>query len=236
MDIYFTNVYIDIIIKLVLAAVLGSFVGLEREVHGRAAGLRTHLLVSAGSAVFMMLSPIMAGIATDSIRGGDSGRIAAQIVTGIGFLGAGAIIKNGSTIRGLTTAASLWMAAAIGMSCGCGNYYIASVATIITLFALIVLPKFSKRVAKEPYKKRISFVANTVEDINKQVYDFFERKNINIIGFCFDINIEKHETKYTIYTARKNNKYDLPYEILNFMNSQNIKITSVSEKDEMHII
>ncbi|MDA3798699.1 MAG: MgtC/SapB family protein [Kiritimatiellae bacterium] len=232
MEIYFTNVYIDIIIKLVFASVLGSFVGLEREVHGRAAGLRTHLLVSLGAAVFMILSPIMAGISTNSIQGGDAGRIAAQIVTGIGFLGAGAIIKNGSTIRGLTTAASLWIAAAIGMSCGSGNYYIACLATIITLFALIFLPKFSRRVTKVSYKNRISFIASTVEDINKLIFDFFKNKEIHIIDFYFDINFKKHETKYTIYIERKNDTYVLPYEIQSFMNSQDIKITTISERDE----
>ena len=115
-DVYST----EFIIRVCIAALLGAVLGLEREIHGRPAGLRTHFLVSMGAAVFMMLSPYVAKMTPEII--GDPGRIAAQIVSGIGFLGAGAIVKEGVSIRGLTTAASLWVAAAIGMTTGVGSY------------------------------------------------------------------------------------------------------------------
>ncbi|MFL5675294.1 MAG: MgtC/SapB family protein [Chloroflexota bacterium] len=121
--------------RLLLAAVLGALIGLEREMHGHPAGMRTHLLVSMGSALFTALS--IYGFT--SAAGGenvDPTRIAAQIVTGIGFLGAGAIIHYGTSVRGLTTAGSLWATAAIGMAAGSGQALIALVACAIVLFSL----------------------------------------------------------------------------------------------------
>lgn len=128
----------DLILKLGLAAILGGALGLEREIHGRPAGLRTHFLVSLGAAAFMMMSPAVAGMFEKLT--GDPGRVAAQIVTGIGFLGAGAIVKEGVNIHGLTTAACLWVAAAIGMAAGAGLYSEAFVITILAVVALVFLP------------------------------------------------------------------------------------------------
>ncbi len=125
----------DILIRLVAAALLGAALGLEREVHGHQAGMRTHMLVSLGSAVFTVMSiygfPKLADTAAT-----DPSRISAQVVTGIGFLGAGAIIKYGTNIRGLTTAASLWVVASIGLAAGAGAYFLALSGTMIGLLAL----------------------------------------------------------------------------------------------------
>jgi putative Mg2+ transporter-C (MgtC) family protein len=114
----------NLLLRILIAAVLGGVLGLERDMHGRGAGLRAHLLVGAGAALFMILSINIANFSiitpSDFAKVTDPGRIAAQIVTGIGFLGAGVIIREGFTIRGLTTAACLWITAAIGMSSGAG--------------------------------------------------------------------------------------------------------------------
>jgi putative Mg2+ transporter-C (MgtC) family protein len=128
-----------IVFRLVVAAALGGAVGIERELRDREAGLRTHLLVSSGSALFTLVSAY--GFHDFLTQSGslvqtDPTRIAAQIVTGIGFLGAGAIIREGLSIRGLTTAATLWVVAAIGMACGAGYYAAAITATVLTIFAL----------------------------------------------------------------------------------------------------
>jgi putative Mg2+ transporter-C (MgtC) family protein len=126
---------VEVTARLVAAALLGAVLGLEREIHGHQAGMRTHMLVSLGSAAFTVLSiyafPTSLGEGTS-----DPSRIAAQIVTGIGFLGAGAIIKYGTNIRGLTTAASLWVVASVGLAAGAGAYYVAAVCAIIALVAL----------------------------------------------------------------------------------------------------
>src|SRR3954454_5461692 len=138
---------VEISVRLVGAAVLGGAVGYERERHTHPAGLRTHLLVSLGSAVFTVLS-IFAFELPPAPNGAipvDPSRVAAQIVTGIGFLGAGAIIKYGTTIKGLTTAASLWVTAAVGMAAGTGQWVLAIVATAIVVFSLGPLPLMVRR-------------------------------------------------------------------------------------------
>jgi putative Mg2+ transporter-C (MgtC) family protein len=129
----------DAFLRLAVAAGLGAAIGIEREVREREAGIRTHLLVSLGSCLFTIVSAygfhefLSSGA---SVVRADPTRIAAQIVTGIGFLGAGAIIREGISVRGLTTAASLWMVAAIGMAAGAGYYWPAVAGTGLTVFAL----------------------------------------------------------------------------------------------------
>jgi putative Mg2+ transporter-C (MgtC) family protein len=125
-------------VRLLVAAVLGAVIGFEREIHDHPAGMRTHLLVSLGSAAFTVLS-IYAFTDPSAPAGSapvDTSRVAAQVVTGIGFLGAGAIIKYGTSVRGLTTAASLWATAAVGMAVGAGWWAVALVGTAIVVFSL----------------------------------------------------------------------------------------------------
>lgn len=129
----------EALIRLTAACALGAAVGFERELRDREAGIRTHLLVSLGSALFTIVSAF--GFHEFLTSGAnivrmDPTRIAAQIVTGIGFLGAGAIIREGLSVRGLTTAATLWVVAAIGMACGAGYYWPAGAATLLTILAL----------------------------------------------------------------------------------------------------
>ena len=137
--------WLDVIVRLLTAAVLGGAVGLEREIREREAGLRTHLLVSVGSALFFLVSAYAWTDWRFSSSEGlvfDPTRIAAQIVSGIGFLGAGAIIRQGLSVRGLTTAATLWLVAAIGMASGAGYWEAAIVATagaLLTLWPLRII-------------------------------------------------------------------------------------------------
>ena len=134
----------DLSVRLVLAAALGLAVGFEREIHGHPAGLRTHMLVAVGSALFTVLSAH--GFGTGSTAAPiDPTRIAAQIVSGIGFLGAGAILKDGIVIRGLTTAASLWATSAVGMAAGAGEYIIAAVSTGVILVSLWPINALAER-------------------------------------------------------------------------------------------
>ena len=138
---------VDLALRLVVAAVLGAVVGLEREIHDHPAGMRTHLLVSLGSALFTVLSiyGFVGALAPAESTAPDPTRIAAQVVTGIGFLGAGAIIKYGTSIRGLTTAGSLWATAAIGMAAGAGQVVVALVGTAIVVFSLWPLNRIVDR-------------------------------------------------------------------------------------------
>jgi putative Mg2+ transporter-C (MgtC) family protein len=139
---------VDLAVRMLLAAILGAAIGLEREIHEHPAGMRTHLLVSLGSAIFTVLSIYgFEGVGSGSVSPTvDPTRIAAQVVSGIGFLGAGAILKYGTSIRGLTTAASLWTAAAIGMAAGAGEWVIAAVGTFIVIFSLWPLNALVERI------------------------------------------------------------------------------------------
>ena len=133
----------EIIIKLVLAALLGGFIGLERESLSRPAGLRTYTLVCVGCALAMVVSLDMYYQYYQTVNA-DPGRIAAQVVSGIGFLGAGTIMREGATVRGLTTAAGLWVVACIGLAVGAGLYLPAIVTTAVILFVLIYFVRFEQ--------------------------------------------------------------------------------------------
>ena len=129
----------EVLLRVVLAGALGGAIGAEREIREREAGLRTHMLVAVGAALFTIVSAYAWGDFEFSTANGvtfDPTRIAAQVVTGIGFLGAGAIIRQGLSIRGLTTAASLWVVAAIGMASGAGYYSAAVITTVVVLVSL----------------------------------------------------------------------------------------------------
>ena len=134
--------------RLLLAAVLGSVLGAERELRQRAAGFRTNTLFAVGSAAFTLVSIHMA-----EVDGGDPTRIPSQIVTGIGFLGGGAILRGGTgDIRGLTTAATVWVNAAIGMAAGAGFYALAITSTLVTLFVLTVFLRIENYMVRHAAK------------------------------------------------------------------------------------
>jgi putative Mg2+ transporter-C (MgtC) family protein len=120
--------------RLLLAAGLGTAIGLEREYRQKPAGLRTNILIALGSALFTIVSSLMGH------ESGTADRIAAQIVTGIGFLGGGAILRSGKAVHGMTTAATIWVNAAIGMAAGAGHFMLATITAALTLAVLALLP------------------------------------------------------------------------------------------------
>ncbi len=134
----------EIVFKLTLACILGGLIGLERESLNRPAGLRTYTLVCVGSALAMIISLDMYFQYYQTVNA-DPGRIAAQVISGIGFLGAGTIMREGVTVRGLTTAAGLWAVACIGLAVGAGLYIPAVVSTVIILFILIYFVRFEQK-------------------------------------------------------------------------------------------
>ncbi|HEX9079557.1 MAG TPA: MgtC/SapB family protein [Desulfuromonadaceae bacterium] len=141
--------------RLLLASLLGALIGLEREIHGRTAGFRTHLLVSLGSALFVVASiefyRIFGTMSDAAAVRVDPGRVAAQVVVGIGFLGAGAIIREKASVRGLTTAACLWIASAIGVACGVGLFTLSVLVAAVSLISLIALKKIEGVLARDSY-------------------------------------------------------------------------------------
>jgi len=150
---------VNMVIRLLIAAFLGGIIGLERGSGDRPAGLRTHILVCAGSTLIMLVS-LYGFDGFDSLpleypRNRDSARIAAQVVSGIGFLGAGTIMHEGITVKGLTTAASLWIVSAIGLTVGAGLYLLSVMATIITLITLVTFHTWEKRFALNGHTDRL---------------------------------------------------------------------------------
>ncbi len=146
---------LTMVLRLIVAAILGCIVGMERGSGDRPAGFRTHILVCVGSALFMLVSiygfddiaPVTTTLEDDIGTRRDTARIAAQVVSGIGFLGAGTILHEGLTIKGLTTAASLWIVSAIGLAVGSGMYLLSTVATMLTMLTLVTFRTWEKRFA-----------------------------------------------------------------------------------------
>ena len=147
---------IELIQRLILAALLGAAMGFERELRQKSAGLRTNILIAVGSALFTLMSLAMA-----TSPGSDGTRIAAQIVTGIGFLGAGAIMRTGSGVQGLTTAATVWVNAAVGVAAGGGEYRLALTATGVTLVALLVLAPVETWIERFSMKRGLASSPNS---------------------------------------------------------------------------
>ncbi len=135
----------QIALRLLAAAVLGGLVGIERERHNQPAGLRTHVILSIGAALATTVSIDLAMQFQPLVPNGDPARLAAQVVSGIGFLGAGAIFRYGNSIKGLTTATSLWTVAIVGLAVGAGHFFPAIVATVLLLVALATLDILEKR-------------------------------------------------------------------------------------------
>ncbi|MBR1621349.1 MAG: MgtC/SapB family protein [Prevotella sp.] len=140
----------ELILRLIVAAFLGGLIGLEREYREKAAGFRTNFLVALGAALFMIISVHgFEGALVSENHRLDVARVAAQVVSGIGFIGAGAIIFQKNTIKGLTTAACVWVTAAIGLACGAGLYSLAIVATLLVLLGLEAFNFFLKKIREK---------------------------------------------------------------------------------------
>ncbi len=231
MDLNFSQETWNLLFRILIAAVLGGVLGLERDIHGRGAGLRTHLLVSAGAALFMILSIHIANlgvkIPSDFTKVTDPGRIAAQIVTGIGFLGAGVIIREGFTIRGLTTAACLWIAAAIGMSSGAGLYTIAAGTTFLALFSLIMLRWLERFYRKDAYRDLVVTVPSDV-DIRRLI-EVVKSKEVMIIFYGQERDYETQTTtaKLSLRIFHKGNADKLSHLIIKKIEQSNIPLKTV---------
>jgi putative Mg2+ transporter-C (MgtC) family protein len=149
--------HLDLTIRMLLAVGMGGLIGLEREWSNHAAGLRTHMLVCIGATSIMLLSMYgFSEFANEFNVRMDPARLAAQVISGIGFLGAGAVLRNGSMVSGLTTAASIWVVAAIGLCIGAGFYYCAGLATGLVLFSLFFLNKWEKHLMRHRRNREVT--------------------------------------------------------------------------------
>ena len=165
-------------IAIILSVVLCGIIGIEREKRGRSAGLRTHLLVGVGSCIIMIIS--IYGFPAMFAEKRDVARLAAQIITGVGFLGAGAIIHHNSGIKGLTTAGTIWIVMAVGIACGSFNFIIATITTIIVMVILTTVRKFEVKInSKRPY---ITLIAPTGYAVIEKILTVCKTFNVSIQG------------------------------------------------------
>ena len=183
---------VELLCRIIIAGICGGIIGYERKNRNKEAGIRTHMIVALGASLIMIVSKYgFADILGEQGIALDPSRIAAQIVTGVGFLGAGMIFMRKNTISGLTTAAGIWATSAIGMSIGSGLYLLCIVTTVLIVVIQIIL---HGRLLKETYKDEISFLLkkdkNAVQDLQKQL----ESMHIEILN----IEIKKHNEFYMV--------------------------------------
>ena len=166
----------DLILRLFLGGMMGGVIGLEREFRAKEAGLRTHFIVALGSALFMMISQF-------AFNGRfDAARVAAQVVSGIGFIGAGVIIFQKNVVRGVTTAAGLWVAAAIGLACGAGMYWLAGAATLMTVICLEMMHLVHRYVAEKVVEVTLSSDGETDP---LSVLEQVKKSKLNVESYSF---------------------------------------------------
>lgn len=207
---------LNVAVRLFLAAFLGGLIGLERESLNKAAGLRTHTLVSLGSCLIMLTSvEIFESVGHGTL--GDPARIAAQVVSGIGFLGAGTIMRSGFEIKGLTTAASLWVVASIGLAVGIGSYFAAIVCTTIVFLILVYMPRIESKIKLS--QKKMKVIDITIKDAPGQlglITSHFGELNVDIRHLEMSETDNNNQVKFTFMVLLPHNLNET--EILNKLN------------------
>ncbi len=224
----------DILIRIVFSIVLGSIIGLERELTNKSAGLRTQIMVCLGACIFTILSIYGFSTAVSIYPIGDPSRVAAQIITGIGFIGAGTVLRQGLTITGLTTASTLWIVAAIGMACGCGKISIATVSTILAVGILVLIRIFELKIMphnlKHMRKIKLSFVCkyDEYEEIYKKLVDAFP-EIFDYSHKTVDEDADKLKISAKIYSSDKNPVIQIYKQLDDMKNLQSISVKEIFE-------
>lgn len=215
--------------RLILSLILGGLIGLDREKSRQAAGLRTHILICTGSTLLMLVSAFVPQ--KFEYEMGDPGRIVAQVVSGIGFLGAGAIFRLGVNVRGLTTAASIWVVAAIGITVGTGLYEAAIFATFLLLFVLVVLSNIEKIIFPHQLLKIIKIRIDSIDFEENEINNLFKKYNVKlgIKNLMQDYSRKETQYEYYIYITKNTNLDNM---IGDFSNLKNIAHISLENKTD----
>ncbi|MCF0149217.1 MAG: MgtC/SapB family protein [Clostridium sp.] len=202
----------DIIIRLLMALIIGGLIGYERELKNRAAGFRTHILVCLGATIVSLLQIEIGNQAIAMLTSKeklyeviniDYGRLGAQVITGVGFIGAGAIIHNRGNIKGLTTAATLWIVACLGLAIGMGGYYISIFSTIIIFITLVFLKRIeNKFIFRNKYGKfEVEYFKE--DKVESEIEEFLEKKKIKIKKIEYNYYDNNENKVYVVYTIIK---------------------------------
>lgn len=231
---------LDLAIRILSAVALGFILGFEREITNKYAGLRTHILVCLGACIFTLISiygfPTFIGQVPEYHPNGirDTARVAAQVVTGIGFIGAGTVLRNGPTVFGLTTAATLWMAASIGMACGSGMYGVATLATFASVLVLTLIRVFERKVlncsSKNVRRLKVTLFCSQdkVDEIKDFMTDNFKAIEALKIQKLFE-NPEKIKISMTVEIVSKKPVQSLYKKIEKLSSVDSISIQGVND-------
>ncbi len=194
-----SNEIIEITIRIILSAILGGIIGIERESVNRPAGFRTHILVALGSTIVMLTNIYLVTIVhTTNVA---PGRFGAAVISGIGFLGAGTIIKEGSSVKGLTTAASLWATACIGVTLGAGMYIVSLLSTFIVFITLELFPKFEEKMFK--YKISSLHIEAKNKAVLENITTILDKHNVTTLSFYIQHDEDKIIVNYKIKYLKK---------------------------------
>ena len=183
-------------IRIILSFILGTIVGIERETHNQPAGLRTHILICIGATLIMLISIYVPQSLSD-FKNTDPARIASQVVSGIGFLGAGAILKFGVNVKGLTTAASIWTMAAVGLAVGAGMYMISIISVVVIILALVAMNLFEKSIFEARTLRTIQLEVKKKHLNIQSLKETFNKYNIKIASTGFERNVNEANDKIT---------------------------------------
>mgnify|MGYP001491002128 CR=1 FL=1 len=198
------------IIRLLISFLIGACIGYERQIRRREAGMRTFTLICMGSTVAMLVS-IWIPQTYPHFLNGDPGRIAAQVLTGVGFLGAGAIIQSHGSVHGLTTAACIWVVSVIGLAIGAGMYVPALITAVLTLIVLITLERLEKKMFLSGVNKILTITCSTSSPDLKQILQILVQHNIFVVSISFET---LYENNTAIITYKVNVKELSPYSTL----------------------
>lgn len=214
--------------RLLLSFIVGAIIGLEREAHRQPAGLRTHILICMGATLIMLLS-IFVPQTFQNFQNGDPSRIAAQVVSGIGFLGAGAIMKYGVNVKGLTTAASIWVVAALGLTIGAGMYFGALIGTAILLVALIALDIIEKKLFPGKYIKRLHIHTKNTDLSPNYFKQILKKHKVAIRTIDVEQNYEEKKISYflTVQISEKVKLNELTAELGSIPGIKRVKLQQI---------
>ncbi len=238
MDIFITGSEMEIILRLVVSLLLGFIIGIDRELTNKSAGLRTHILLSLGSTIFTIISIYGFSNIMDfdgSTRLNDPARVAAQILTGIGFIGGGVVLHHGVSIYGLTTAASLWITASVGMAVGTGSYKVATISTLMAFLVLVLIRKLETSFLYKLTKKeaRIKLKINCKKEYTEKTQEWLFETFYNVLKLdtkriLEDENIDEITALLDIHEA--NPVQEVYKKIKKLKNIESVTLTRVSNK------
>lgn len=229
------GLHAEIAVKLIVSLVLGLIIGFERELTNKTAGLRTHILVCLGSTVFTILS--LHAFNCIELENGvkmvnDPARVAAQILTGIGFIGAGAVLHYGMSVFGLTTAATLWVTASIGMAIGAGAFVVGGLATVLTFITLVVIRKFENMFIARTVSRggRVKISVTCKKEDQPEIYRWFheEFKNIREISTSGIPNREDRKILDFVIDIREDDPINIVYEKISVLeNAESVSVKQI---------